>query len=517
MMLAPPTTAVVRWSDCCRNWLQSRGEKLRGLHQDEAGAISVLTVITLVMLTMLLGLVINAGLQVDDKVKLQNTVDAAGYSGAVILARGMNSLAFTNHLMSELFAMTAWMREGRDRYAESLVPPILDAWEQVDDLTTLSQFQKIRDITPALAPKIRMEREMVTSFGEMTAVKSAFTLPVLEYILGVPENSTTISSPSQQQAMARTHLIPVFQRAAVRVIPIVALTVTQEITQRHNRGAVRLVRSGQPQTILWRTNVLALGYPNENDPDLRTIPALDPAPEGPDYNYLPTAEAGLYMSEAIRRRNDLARHYLREWIEDRNFDLGPFEREAYSEGGRYSAKMSQFKNLWRGFTCAKLNHLLNIEYPTTNLPHMIRRRRTDTTQQEFLNQQYTFIAMTYRPQRRPTMPGMYRVPMQGDSIAYSQLRIYIPRPRYITGNPCATWYCPSWDWRGQMYCGTPCFDAWPTDWSTFNQNWAAQLTPATHESVATLLQTPPGNYIPNVQLPSLGNVNGQELRRISTH
>lgn len=476
----------------------------------------MLSVITLVMLTMLLGLVLNAGQQVDDKLKLQNTADAAGYSGGVVLARGMNSIAFTNHMLSEVFAMTAWMREGRDRYAESLVPPILDAWENVDDLTALSTFQPIQQITPALAPRIAMERELVTAFGEMTAVKSAVTLPVLEYILGVPEG-TTQQSPYQQQQASQTHLIPVFQRAVVQAIPHSAMAVVQEISRRHQTGSAGLVRSGGAQTVLWRTSILPVGYPDETHPLIRTLPALDPAPEGPDYQYLSTGEAGLYMAQAIQRRRELAQHYLREWIDDRNFDLGPFERESYSEGGRVSAKMSQFKNLWRGFTCAKLNHLLNIEYPTTNLPHMIRRSRAGETQQDFLDQHYTFLSVTYRPQRRPTMPGMYRTPMRGDALAYAQVRLYIPRPRYTTASPCSTWYCPGWDWRGNLHCGTPCFDPWPTEWTLFNQHWAAQLTPATHTSIATLLQTSPGNYIQNVQLPNLGSVTGDEIKRVNTH
>src|SRR5437773_11746284 len=92
------------------------------MHRDESGSISLATVVALLLLTMLLGMVINVGRQIDNKVKLQNTADTATYSGGVLLARGMNSLAYTNHMLTEVFALTAFMREARDRRADQFVP-----------------------------------------------------------------------------------------------------------------------------------------------------------------------------------------------------------------------------------------------------------------------------------------------------------------------------------------------------------------------------------------------------------
>ena len=40
----------------------------------------------------------------------------------------MNSLAYTNHLLCDVFAITAFLREASERNAESLVPQILAAW-----------------------------------------------------------------------------------------------------------------------------------------------------------------------------------------------------------------------------------------------------------------------------------------------------------------------------------------------------------------------------------------------------
>src|SRR5262245_12855299 len=117
-------------------------QNLKNLHRDQSGSISLATVFALLLLTMLLGMVINDGRQVDNKIKLQNAADAATYSGGVVLARGMNSLAFSNHMLCEVFALTAFMREARDRHAEPLVPQILAAWNTIGPVLARSGFEK---------------------------------------------------------------------------------------------------------------------------------------------------------------------------------------------------------------------------------------------------------------------------------------------------------------------------------------------------------------------------------------
>src|SRR5260370_28415161 len=87
---------------------------LKALHSDERGTISVLSVVTIVAVTVVLGMVINAGRQVDEKVRLQNAADAAAYSGGAVIARGLNALAFSNHLEGEIFGLVAVARTFRD-------------------------------------------------------------------------------------------------------------------------------------------------------------------------------------------------------------------------------------------------------------------------------------------------------------------------------------------------------------------------------------------------------------------
>ena len=69
------------------------------IHHDQSGSISVVTVFAFIFLTMVLGMLMNVGRHADRKVKIQNAADAATMSGATVLARGMNTLVFTNHLI----------------------------------------------------------------------------------------------------------------------------------------------------------------------------------------------------------------------------------------------------------------------------------------------------------------------------------------------------------------------------------------------------------------------------------
>lgn len=522
--------------------------RARTLHHDERGTISIFSVIVLLLLTMLLGMILNVGEQIDDKIKMQNAVDAATYSSGVVMARGLNTLAFTNHLLSETIALTAYFREGRDRYAESLVGDILNAWTVVDQQLGMSEFKLIRDIQPAMAPKIELERRLVKAFGDMTAVKARLLLPPLEMILGIPEAGGTNPDPRN----APSHLIPEFQRAVVFAIPESSNLIASEIAKRNMPGKNRQ----KTQCVIWSQQTDSSTVVNDNNPLERLLPAVDPSSEGSDFQYLSSGEVYLYQKIARENRNRLAARYLKDWIHDEDYDespswrndLTPFERNTISTGGRVSAKQSQFINLYRGFTCAKLNHLLYDQYPNTNLPHMLRQplnrqSRAEmtwqdyynsdgeyvgyhghwkgglATQQEYLDYDFTFMGAVYRPQRAAVMPGMYRVPIKGDAFSFARVMVFLPKPRYKTSS-CPPYYCLTLNrFTGKTDCML-CEDStvgWPVEWSLFSQNWAAKMIPASSESVLKLVQTNPDKLAPDVVLPKLDSMQMPDLKAINFH
>jgi hypothetical protein len=538
----------------------------RRVHKDERGSISIVTVFTLLMFTMILVMIVNVGTHIDDKLKMQNASDAATYSGGVVLARGMNGLAFSNHLISDVFAMTAFLREGRDRNAESLVPPVLNAWTFAGETLERSQFPKFAELGAAIVDKVPKEQEAVTAYGELTAAASDLSLPVFEHIL-------------------EEQLIGEFQRSLLQTVPELAQTVANEVSRRHGllgpssqAGASTLQADyererGSQRAVLWRTSVLPVALGDESDPLLRTLPVVDPDPFQNDYPQL--LDADVYLEISLRQRRNVARKFLNDW----NFDrLRLFNNDA---------TMSAYFHLWRIATCGQLERLLNIEYPVTNVPMLLRftdvdepmerlirqaenpdentrlrRRRDDhfpwvmsnlrglVDLDGYIENNFHFVGVTYRQHRKELGPGLFSNPLKpaADAQTFSQISLFIPRPRkrlYHVGDPAPD----DGDGIDEVSLGgtfgftsqievprnrTPAvlppddslervirerwlLENYPTHWNLLNQNWMVQLIPATAERLPEILQSNPGGDFADVRLPNYGETENNLLKRVNTH
>lgn len=470
------------------------------LHRNERGTISIVSVFAMLLLAMLLGMVLNVGRHVDGKVKMQNAADAATYSGGVVLARGMNTLAFTNHLLCDVFALTAFMREARDGNAASFAPSILAAWSEIGPVFASSGFEKFDRMGQAISEKVPLEQRMVTSYHQWASASSELMLPVLEQIL------------AEEQ-------IPEFQRALVLTTPLLAQRATAEIARRHGETSPD---RGRLHGVLWRTLVDPVGGQLEESSS--TLPVVDPVlgTEPDQEDYLETAQ---------RQRRQLARRYLSDWNDAslRVFDL--------------EAKMSQFSNLWRGFTCGQLERLLEEEYPERNLLYQIRRR-TPSQQigsNQHLEDRFMFVGVAYWPKLPEMLPGLFSNPQVADAQTFAQVMLFIPQPRLVKG-----WRRIGDEGDGSIDLGgvpgdmveLP-GDRQPTDpgadwewyvvrqgrprqWDLLNQNWTCQLVPATASTIPEILQTDPGGSLPeasldgDIHLPYYG-VEQRAWLEINTH
>ena len=538
----------------------------RRVHNDERGSISIVSVFTLLMFTMILVMIVNVGTHIDDKLKMQNASDAATYSGGVVLARGMNGLAFSNHLISDVFAMTAFLREGRDRNAESLVPPVLDAWTFAGETLARSRFPKFTELGAAMVDKVPKEQEAVTAYGELTAAASELSLPVFEYIL-------------------EAQLIGEFQRSLLQTVPNLAQSVANEVSRRHGllgpsslEGRSTLQTDyeherGRQRAVLWRTSVLPVAFSDESDPLSRTLPVVDPDPFQNDYPQL--LDADVYLEIALRQRRNVARKFLNDW----NFDrLRLFNHDS---------KMSAYFHLWRIATCGQLERLLNIEYPVTNVPMLLRftdvddsmerlirqaenpdentrltRRRDDhfpwvmnnlrglVDLDGYLEENFHFVGVTYRRHRTELGPGLFTNPLKADADAqtFSQISLFVPRPRKILmhgsgstpddgdgvdqvslggtfgftsqlevprNRPPAA--LPPEDSLERVLRERWLPESYPTHWDLLNQNWMVQLVPATAERLPEILQTNPGGDFADVRLPNYGELENNILKRVNSH
>lgn len=400
--------------------------KLRSLHSDESGVISLLTVFVMLGCTWLLLWVLNSARQLDSKVRLQTAADAAGQSGVGILSRGMNAIAFANQLEAELFAAIAVMQATEGTPAAS------------------SQLLNL--------------------------------LPVFEAIL------------SGNGVEPRNRPIPAFRHDVIQVIPPLAEELTRNIGRANGlwRGPNAATNPDGPQgpllAQLWSTNGRPIGRGDETDPRTRTLPVLDPSPQGWDAPFLPDPPA--VLDQARRERSQLARRYLRPWAND------------------LAAGDPMLSDLLVAKAARPLNHLLNELYQDTNLPIQLRNPSPNA---DSLEADLMYVAATYRQHQVPMASIMFTNPnaTHAPAMAVSQVHLFLPRDRYV----CCPWTETRIDPRtGEEY--TIVFtEGWPSEWSASTQNWQAKLVPVTAPGLGAILTSTPSRNAG----PSWGSLSPRQL------
>lgn len=492
--------------------LGAPGRFSRRLHHDQEGTISIVSVFTLMLLAMILGMVINIGRQVDSKVKMQNAADAATYSGGLVLVRGMNTLVFTNKLMCDVFALTAILREAQQQNAASLVPPILAAWQGIGPALSQSQFPQIAALGPAVTQQVPMQQQLVQTFSQWWQAVSNMLLPTWEQILA-------------------QEMIPTFQRALVQATPQLSQLAANEVARRHGLGSPE---RGSMQAAMWRTNGNPIGGNEETSPLSRTLPVVDPEMDN-------LANQAQYLARAQQQRQTQCTAYLNQW----NGAL----LTAFNQIGQ----MSQFATLWRGFTCGQLNQLLN-QYATSNLPFQIRADGSQVFGNPDLELDYHFVGVCYWPALAETMPGLFTGPTNPGGQAgaaaaetCAAVSMYIPRNRLvwqyinpqggggnnaipIGGAPGDSVNLPGTGNNNGGGGGNNGVGTWVvgrqghnTNWNLMNQHWTLKLVPAVstnRTNMVAILQTAPPGFAAGaqpVQVPSFGNFSQQEWNLLNNH
>ncbi|MEC7500134.1 MAG: hypothetical protein VX970_00285 [Planctomycetota bacterium] len=501
--------------------------------------MSIVTLLTVLMLAFMLGMILNVCFQADGKIRMQNSADAATYSSGIVMARAMNSLAFTNHLLCDVFALTAFLREGNKNDAEQLAQDILSAWEQnapalaggVDNWD--GDYSRVPNVSggsftnsgldSAIAAKVPNQREMVTAYSNWARSFSAQVLPSLEAILD-------------------QELIPRFQRALRTNIGQMVQQTSVEISTRHgNRddGETDVVR-GQMGAAIWRLDATQFrsGTTDPNSPPVG-LPVVDAADD----------PGGFYHRTALAQRKRLAETYLEQWNNEKliEFDhVGP---------------MSQFANLWRGFTRGELRDLL-AEHQQTNLLHVIWTPQEvqysstsedlrptlsfdwqqqsspdmipeDRRRNRFLEEQYLFVGTVYWQRLHALLPRLFSNPLSGDRVNFTQGMLFLPVPRLARGHSeCCETIEPTYRNEETQHRVKYVQDnsSWgrqdlSVSWNLLNQNWQFKLIPSYVGLAGILAQSPGGwsdesgdtgnqkKYVP----PSLGDLTDSDIFYINMH
>lgn len=498
---------------------------VRRLHRDETGTISILTVFAVLTLAALLGMVMNVGRQVDGKIRMQNAADATAYSGAVVVARGMNALAFTNHLLFDVFALTAFCREARDQHSDKYIAGILAAWKKAGEQFQKSAFPKFQRLGAALIQQAPLEQALVDAFSGWAKAASEILLPTLEQIL-------------------QDEMIPQFQRAVVVAYPDMAQQAALEAALANGRPDFG---RGDLCGVLWRTNVVPVGGSGEGYS--RTLPVVDPSQDA-------GASSSQRMQEAREQRLDLAKLYLgvgnsrgfawhgrlQQWMAWSWNDqvLAFFDRKA---------KMCQFATLWRGFTCGQLEKLCD-EYPDSNLPHLIATHQDEVIDiNSHLDQFFTFVGVAYWNPIAEYGPRIFSNPMPASAVTFAQARVFIPHRKLVWVHGGHPWSEPIGGVPGQFPPLPPPGDgesepptspdtpedgsddageSWAVgrepgveeSWDLLNQHWTVGLVPATVTTLPEILHEPPnvpGFNAQQFRLPDLGGIGMDQIGWVNTH
>ncbi len=470
-MMQSVRTNLLELLNSAESRLKHSTSRLKSLHGDQEGSISIISVFSIIFLAMVLGMIMNVGRHADRKLRIQNGADASAYTGGIVLARGMNTLAFTNHLLGDVFAVTAYLREGRDRNSEELSYEILDAWiEMAPDFATAPSFTGWQVLSTAIPGQAELERELIRVFSDQNEAVSAQLLPVMESILDA-------------------ELIPEFQRILAAATPRLANISADEIAGRHGPAVGGLSGGVDMAALMWRTD----GEPFDSAVEafLPTLPAADPILDETEFQ-------PLYFTLGLRERNSLARRYLDQL---NNTMLSDFDRYA---------PLSQFESLWRGLTRDYLSNLL-AEYPDSNLTYQLRRTN-HVDPNDYIEDEYHFIGVAYWNNAPELLPGAFVNPRDADDVAFAQVRLYIPRNRLI--------------WDPTIAIEPTVDDPFPEIYrqsataymSLLNQRWTVQLVPATSRAITGILEGgPPPDYGISVINPNFGGVSVDEFQRLNTH
>ena len=477
------------------------GRVARRTHLDESGSISILSVFAVLLLTMLLGMVMNVGRQVDGKLRMQNAADAAAYSGGLVLTRGLNSLAFTNHLLCEVFAMTAFMREARDaQEAAKYVPEILAAWQQEATVFANSGFPKFQALGNAIPAKAQAEQALVTAFTNWAAA--------------VAGNGQDGGGLWLMETILHDQMITAYQRAVILALPDMAQSAAMTVAGQNGQpdygrgpmaGVLWHASTGQPVGAAWVASIVA-------DPNGDPILAAD----------------------ARSKRDQDVRQYLGLW---NNQVLAFFD---------YGARMSQFSQLWRHYTNCDLDSLI-AEYSDSNLPFVMNPEvstqfepnlfKTVNDYESQMDQYFTFLGVVYWNQTPQLSPGLYRKPVASDAVAYAEVRVFVPTSRIVwqAAVPVPPGGPPMGGVPGYQWPSNPASPTGPATWQAsrqnapiglstetnlWNQHWTCQLVPATHPMAVEILQTPPSITMVGpspLTLPNLAGVTAQDLEQINHH
>lgn len=142
---------------------------LKRLHNEEGGAVALLMLAAVIIVSMLSWIIYDAGIATRNKVNVQASADAAAFSQASVKARSMNMMAYTNIAKRSIWAVQSlypaylsstyrWIRRTIEK----------NAGECKEDLTSVGDEGKDKEKTNCTT-YLRAKQERIRWIGETCA------------------------------------------------------------------------------------------------------------------------------------------------------------------------------------------------------------------------------------------------------------------------------------------------------------------------------------------------------------
>jgi hypothetical protein len=321
-------------------------------------------------------------------------------------------------------------------------------------------------------------------------------LPVMQIVLGTPESASPVTGD---------RLLPEYQRDVIALFPGMALETTNEITLRHGLPQGRLPQGASqartapasqfgprgPQVgVLWLTRGVAISAVDESEPLNRTLPVIDPNSDGADWARL--TDVGDRQVVAAVERLEVAMRALRA-LHDQLPESRRQDASLLGDATRYLIRM------------------LEVDYPTTNLPMLLRSQTGVAPPSGSTNgaDDHSVMATVHRSFDREHGSRLFVNPLasRSNAVTFAQAEFFLPRPRYR----CCPWTIETDE---GVVNNT---DAWPRDWDSYNQTWSVRLTPADETAALTILQTQPPAPAAGMRPLRLDAVTPLDVERVNTH
>lgn len=467
------------------------------LHDSEEGMISLVNVIAILLCTILMGLVVNTGSVVRQKIEVQNAADATAYTDALWHARGMNAVTMTNHVIGELTAFVVlWEAIGGEDVndtdqtnATKTEDEVLDVVKEGAELAAIPIFaydtvrqdedNGVNAERTLLESKKQLKQILIVVYGVKTVAagleKSVWPVTVAigyildgaaaiveakilqEYILlNVIHGIATGLKPIMQQVVQGA-ILPAakfYTDGVVLATGTAAIAAAQEVATRNDTHGV--IFPSVPATNL------GLPLPLEIDPNAKKLNSNS------DENAVGKTQLTRATYPWVTFHREPILVFMRNWL------------TLSGASGFYLKHTNECTHV----VCRRLQTDGDIKlYMMKRDNEPDRGTESWTNDSEEADDIFTVVGFAHRDKPLIVSPVIYSQEQEDGIVAFAQAMFYNANPQNPNASPglqaAVGWDTLNWEGTPVEFSSNPS-QTWGTPFPKIKLNWQAKLVPVTN-------------------------------------